>query len=654
MKHKTAFITSIILTGGILAAITSSIAWFDHKTTLTPAILQGSTQGAYFGGGNGTVDTPYLIKNQRHLYNLAWLQYLGEFNKTDTDPSTIDKQYYFKRDDSLKDSGLDRKDFVLPPIGTESNPFLGNFDGNEVTINNITVSNNFNDLNKHPYNVTSDSFNKENIQIVGFFGIIGSHNTLSYSYSSVINSVSNLYLNNVTINTSSKNTLCGIFAGYANASISYCGVHYATIKIGSHVTKIDAFNNVSSYTLIGDYNQDGYEWEDKPGGDVGYGTSTDIRSLYNNLISLNLKDDNTGKLLSPTPSKSISGNAVPIHSSSNILSTEAYKEKSLEVTNLYTQQKKTLGIPNSNYVAASSKGDNIGYYVGELKVYDYSKKNIDYTNIPAHNLSEVKTVDSKISQYLSETGNNGKRNGDFLVRFSAKNDPFELGSSASGLTYVSDAWVGKWHSTENVRTVKNRNGCLLLPTDCIWVAPIAKGRFDFVVVNPDKKELARGFIVCKLKREVPGDYSTPFVSAEPVTKYLGHLKDMPLFYFGVEVSDLNYEYAIFSPAQVGGYVAYIDIGANGGGSTTDKGSISKLDFVTADANEKLTKLTDPGYTASNSFFSINGTSASEYVYSFRRINDSILYYVSPIGSGFTITELGTGTKKKTDNADCKS
>ena len=77
--------------------------------------------------------------------------------------------------------------------------------------------------------------------------------------------------------------MCGIFAGYANASISYCGVHYATIKIGSNVTKIDAFNNVSSYTLIGDYNQDGYEWEDKPGGDVGYGTSTDFGQIFNDL-----------------------------------------------------------------------------------------------------------------------------------------------------------------------------------------------------------------------------------------------------------------------------------------------------------------------------------------------------------------------------------
>ncbi|MDY4643209.1 MAG: hypothetical protein SO410_04125, partial [Candidatus Enterosoma sp.] len=341
MKHKTALITSIILTGGILAAIASSIAWFDHKTTLTPAILQGSTQGAYFGGGNGTADTPYLIKNQRHLYNLAWLQYLGEFNKTDTDPSTIDKQYYFKRDDSLKDSGLDRKDFVLPPIGTESNPFLGNFDGNNVTINNLTVSNNFNDLNKHPYNVTSDSFNKENIQIVGFFGIIGSHNILSYSYSSVINSVSNLYLNNVTINTSSKNTLCGIFAGYANASISYCGVHYATIKIGSHVTKIDAFNNVSSYTLIGDYNQDGYEWEDKPGGDVGYGTSTDIRQLYQTLENFSLLDKETGVIGKRQ--------AVPFKESQTPTLYKNTTGESLSISTYGT----TLSVPYSDSITAS-------------------------------------------------------------------------------------------------------------------------------------------------------------------------------------------------------------------------------------------------------------------------------------------------------------
>lgn len=402
MKHKTAFITSIILTGGILAAIASSIAWFDHKTTLTPAILQGSTQGAYFGGGNGTKDTPYLIKNQRHLYNLAWLQYLGEFNKTDTDPSTIDMQYYFKRDDSLKDSGLDRKDFVLPPIGTESNPFLGNFDGNNVTINNLTVSNNFNDLNKHPYNVTSDSFHKENIQIVGFFGIIGSHNTLSYSYSSVINSVSNLYLNNVTINTSSKNTLCGIFAGYANASISYCGVHYATIKIGSHVTKIDAFNNVSSYTLIGDYNQDGYEWEDKPGGDVGYGTSTDFGQIFNDLGGstggVEIKKDTA------IPFKKAVGSSrqAPNESQSNITIYDTTQKKEKKAT-----------VPHASYFEASDKGNNIGYFVGsDIKVYK-SKVPDDYVynanDISIDINSEDKTIDPSVLDYLNSKSSYDKK-----------------------------------------------------------------------------------------------------------------------------------------------------------------------------------------------------------------------------------------------------
>lgn len=641
MKHKTAFITSIILTGGILAAIASSIAWFDHKTTLTPAILQGSTQGAYFGGGNGTKDTPYLIKNQRHLYNLAWLQYLGEFNKTDTDPSTIDKQYYFKRDDSLKDSGLDRKDFVLPPIGTESNPFLGNFDGNNVTINNLTVSNNFNDLNKHPYNVTSDSFNKENIQIVGFFGIIGSHNTLSYSYSSVINSVSNLYLNNVTINTSSNNTLCGIFAGYANASISYCGVHYATIKIGSHVTKIDAFNNVSSYTLIGDYNQDGYEWEDKPGGDVGYGTSTDIGQIFNDLGS---KEGAAIGKNTAIPFKKAVGSSrqAPNESQSNITIYDTTQKKEKKVT-----------VPHASYYEASDKGNNIGYFVGsDIKVYS-SKVPDNYVynanDISIDINSEDKTIDPSVLDYLNSKSSYGLKNGQYLRRLSGNSSESNYLENAltkgDGYDIIENASVGKWNSSNST------NGYLLLPKRCVWITPIRTGKFIILAANPEHKDSVE-IAIYKLKRQVPGDYSTYYTEISLFTS-MQFNSTVKYQYFAVDVNDLDYEYAILGTDGLP-YIAYLDIGANGGGSTTDKGSISKLDFVTADANEKLTKLTDPGYTASNSFFSINGTSASEYVYSFRRINDSILYYVSPIGSGFTITELGTGTKKKTDNADCKS
>lgn len=645
MKHKTALITSIILTGGILAAIASSIAWFDHKTTLTPAILQGSTQGAYFGGGNGTQDTPYLIKNQRHLYNLAWLQYLGEFNQTEKDSTAIDKQYYFKRDDSLKDSGLDRKDFVLPPIGTESNPFLGNFDGNDVTINHLTVSNNFNDLNKHPYNVTSDSFNKENIQIVGFFGIVGEHNKLSYSYSSSINSVSNLYLNNVTVSTSSTNTLCGIFAGYANAQISYCGVHYATIKIGSNVTKIDAFNNVSSYTLIGDYNQDGYEWEDKPGGDVGYGTSTDIGQIFNDLGS--------------TEGASIEKNtAIPFKKAVGS-SRQAPNESQSNITIYDTSQKKEkkVTVPHASYYEASDKGNNIGYFVGsDIKVYS-SKVADDYVynanDISIDPNSEDKNIDPSVLDYLNSKSSYGLKNGQYLRRLSgnssdSSNLEYNL-QKGDGYDLIENASIGKWNSSNS------RNGYLLLPKRCVWITPIRTGKFIILAANPEAKSDKKDWVwlaIYKLKRQVPGDYSTYYTEISPF-KSMQFNSTVKYRYLAVDVNDLDYEYAIVGITG-GPYIAYMDIGANGGGSTTDKGSINKLDFVTADANEKLTKLTDPGYTASNSLFSINGTSSSEYVYSFRRINDSILYYVSPIGSGFTITEIGTGTKKKTDNADCKS
>lgn len=644
MKHRTAFIVSIIVSGGILAAIASTIAWFDNKTSVTPAIIEGSSQGAYFSGGDGTEGTPYLIKNQRHLYNLAWLQYLGEFNKNvDSDSTAIDKQYYFKRDDSLKDSGLDRKDFVLPPIGTESNPFLGNFDGNDVTINHLTVSNNFNDLNKHPYNVTSDSFNQENIQIVGFFGIIGSHNALSYSYSSAINSVSNLYLNNVTINTSSNNTLCGIFAGYANASISYCGVHYATIKIGSNITKIDAFNNVSSYTLIGDYNQDGYEWEDKPGGDVGYGTSTDIRQLYQTLESFSLLDKETGVIGK--------GQAVPFKESQTPTLYKNTTSESLSISTYGT----TLSVPYSDSITASDVGNNIGYYSGELKAYKDKFKNINYEGLTKIGTSQL-NVNENVKKTIQSSIDDTTKYGDSCIMLSAPNHLADTIQGNDGYTLIKQGCLGNYH------------GNILIPSRAIWVAPIQPGNFEFVVLNPNDQyaQLA----IWKLERNIPKQYDSgfKFISYDDDNHIIpctippkSTSKDAPLtpYYFGFSVTqsdiDNGIEFAITKGlVSKNVYIDYIDIGANGGGSTTDKGSISKLDFVTADANEKLTKLTDPGYTESNSLFSINGTSSSEYVYSFRRINDSILYYVSPIGSGFTITEIGTGTKKKTDNADCKS
>lgn len=122
-------------------------------------------------------------------------------------------------------------------------------------------------------------------------------------------------------------------------------------------------------------------------------------------------------------------------------------------------------------------------------------------------------------------------------------------------------------------------------------------------------------------------------------------------YFAVDVDDLDYEYAI--TGSVGQpYIAYMDIGTNGGGSPAE-GTIKNLDFVTANGSS-LTKINDSGYTPSNSLFSINGSSSLETNYYFRRINDTVLYYISPTTSGLVITEIGDGNKKKATDENCNS
>lgn len=133
-----------------VAALTGIAAWFKPTATISSDvnILDGVVDGAYFAYGNGsplnneTGDKPYGITTPRHLYNLAWLTYLGYFN---------DKpQMYFELGENIDMTG-----WALPPIGTETFPFTGNFNGQGYVISNLTVSNNYADFGvKHPAKVT--------------------------------------------------------------------------------------------------------------------------------------------------------------------------------------------------------------------------------------------------------------------------------------------------------------------------------------------------------------------------------------------------------------------------------------------------------------------------------------------------------------------
>ncbi len=271
-----------------------SLSWFDNKSTI-PQDYEGESANAFFGGGDGTSTSPYKIMTPRHFYNLCWLQYIGRFNK-DTDNDGIINQVYFSLENDIDCSALGS---ALPPIGTTRYPFVGNFTGNDHIISNYTITDEYAKLTKHPSIIdtentyyTQGSKTINYCSIIGTFGVIGYNatgasdvlntETSLYGFSSnqlKVNTVSNLYIDNVTIKPKTKNTLAGLLAGYVSANMSSCGVHYSNLDFSNGNTNIDSskFNGkLSNYSLIGDYNSTDYEWDGHSGQNNDFGGSIDM------------------------------------------------------------------------------------------------------------------------------------------------------------------------------------------------------------------------------------------------------------------------------------------------------------------------------------------------------------------------------------------
>lgn len=269
MKKKISLFLGVLfldLTAFLISSTCVSLSWFNKGFNIKFDNQTGKSLANYFASGDGTKDKPYTITESIHFYNFAWLQYLGEFNKNATGTDSINQKYF------RLDKDINMSDIVVPPVGTVSYPFVGNFDGNDKTINNLTVSNTFNDFGaKHPSVVNASNF--ETINIVGTFGVVGNLST-NLKYNTKINEVKNLYLDNVILKTNTPNLLVGIFAGYVNGNINNCGVHYSKIEIADktqyYLTEDENVNkyiggNVSNYTLLGAYNNLDYYWDGEPG-----------------------------------------------------------------------------------------------------------------------------------------------------------------------------------------------------------------------------------------------------------------------------------------------------------------------------------------------------------------------------------------------------
>lgn len=242
-KYSLKIFLYAVLGGTILAsgcAISAfSFAWFSNNNNVSRG-FDGSTTGAYFARGNGSEGNPYVINKPIHLYNLAWLQYVGFFKN---------KEPYF-----IIERDLDMSGWTLPPIGTTEYPFLGHLDGDDTLhsqgqgstakISNLTISNSFEKYNgRHPSSQTLSTFASP--EITGLFGVVGDKK------STVEPSVKNLYLDKISIDSATNNALSGVVAGYVNGALSNILINDSSLNLKDGTNKLTGYDSISKYTSVG-------------------------------------------------------------------------------------------------------------------------------------------------------------------------------------------------------------------------------------------------------------------------------------------------------------------------------------------------------------------------------------------------------------------
>lgn len=235
----------------LLAGAAVTYAWYRPiKLNFAPAKVDGSIRASYFESGDGSKDKPFEIAKPEQFYNLAWLQYLGRFNEAGEN-MTIPTTYFYLSAD------IDMTGYVLPPVGTEKYPFVGNFDGEGKTVTGLKIA--------VPTDLPIEG-EYEKPQIVGAFGVVGTMGDTkdsitidgqNYTYSSAANEVKNVTFKGLTVETQTTSALIGLAAGYVNGTLTNIGIQLdntlmSKLNIKANTSPLNAISaNLSDHSLVG-------------------------------------------------------------------------------------------------------------------------------------------------------------------------------------------------------------------------------------------------------------------------------------------------------------------------------------------------------------------------------------------------------------------
>ena len=660
MLKKRLFLTLLSTFLIVIISIGISFAWYTNKKVddFESPDVTGYSTAAYYAGGDGSAEKPFLIKNSRHLYNFAWLQYLGTYNKIENGSV---KQYYFEVIDDIDCEGL-----VLPPIGTTDNPFLGNFNGGNYTIKNVTFTNNFNDLKKKPSSINSTT-KFTGCEIIGFFGVFGKYaDYLNVNISSQVNSVYDFTIDGVQINNACTNTLAGLIAGFVNGNISNVGVHYGKINLQAATSKISSFKNISSYTLIGDYDEDLVSWEDKPssengaGGSLAYGGSFDVDLFFKrlSLIYANKQSSSPSAYLPDMDSETVlaEGNKVPLTVVGSTITEANYTG---------SKAKEVVSSENIGYATGNqNKARDITMKWGDPLIAPSDMQNGSYTDANGETPEQSGKVPRQMFKIIGQNGNYQASQIRPLTdeEFAAlpANIQALIPSSnieekrtflrlqqrwAHGVNFTNtnqnEAWaylgqVDYYGQKYGEDVEAYEQGGIALPNNGIWFRPKNAGTARIVMYSADN---GISFRINKIRRTSATD-TNPFegtsfevVNDSAVDAVNSAGKNIPAYivaYYEFEITqdDIdagNIEYLITKGDENGAYFYYLDIGINGDGDAPSVEpeikdfAIEGIDFVYLNHSNNTFSSTSDDY--SNVFFQISGTTTSIIDLFFRRNND---------------------------------
>lgn len=489
--------SAVALLGSTIAVLATSLAWFDRSRRMEPG-WKAKSNGAYFAYGNGAAPDgdedkstgPYGISSPRHLYNLAWLQYMGHFNKKDEN-----NQYptvYFELADDLDMTG-----WTLPPIGTTRDEFIGNFNGNGHKITNLTISNSKSDYNQTPFTGVNDSdfaADANVVNIIGLFGVVGKYQGSALgTYDSTANKIENVGLDHLTVKSSSTKTLIGLAAGYVNGTLSGVAVNHSDIDLsaaGGQYVSSSMTENLSDYSLIGyaadskylDKLQDSTTTYEVPTvsnpyrdqGGAQWGGSIDMKTMYKNLNEK--KNDTANRLADLRTNQDIDYSEeertlpteeyTPIPSSDHLRSASASGKNTYKGCTHYYYKDFGAKLDGTQVQTASySFSDDYGY-IGLSGRYEFDRYKKHTKQITHEGTKNTITISSG-SHYLKGTGS-----------ASNKFNPTANAYTTSNNGTISDANSGQatnWLWDQNTKTLAmsdnsivyylyNNNGSLVLST----------------------------------------------------------------------------------------------------------------------------------------------------------------------------------------------